>query len=203
MAVKRVNADLNVTGEVTAAGENLNQKISFLEHLLPDPPLPLNALELETGQVAGGVQVAHLALDAAAAYDYDLAAGDQNVPNVIRDGTARLLTVDSGRFDRADEGMMKLIINGTLKETLDLTQAGDGGGHLREAGHALERTQIVAHNDFEPYKRGRMRIYLGVNGCNLRSGANRIRLEHEIDSALHGSGEVTLFYDAGVSTPSI
>lgn len=51
MAVKRVNADLDVVGEVTAAGENLNQKVAFLEHLLPDPSLPLSGLEFEAGQV--------------------------------------------------------------------------------------------------------------------------------------------------------
>jgi len=203
MALKRINADLMVTGEVTAAGENLNQKISFLENLLPEAPFPLNGLEFEAGYAAGGVQVAHLALDAGAAYDYGLAAGDQNVPNVIRDGSARLLTVDTDRFDRANEGIMKLFINGTLKETLNLTQSGDGGGHLREAGHALERIDIVAHKGFEPFKRGWMRIYLGVNGCDLRPGANLVRLEHEIDGTQHGSGELTIFYDSGLSTPSV
>ncbi len=203
MATKRVNADLEVVGEVISVGDNLNQKIAYLAHLLPEPPLPLDALEFEAGQVAGGVQAAHLASDPGAAYDYGMAPGDMDVPNVIRDVTPRLLTVDTDRFDRADEGEMKLIINGTLVETLDLTQAGDGGGHLREAGHALERIQIVPHNDFEPYKRGRMRIYIGAHGCDLRPGANRIRLEHEIDGALHGWGELDLFYDAGLNTPMV
>ena len=49
-----------------------------------------------------------------------------------------------------------LLINGTLKETLDLTQASDAGGHLRTAGHALERISITAHNGFEPYKYKRL-----------------------------------------------
>ena len=203
MAKKRVNADLEVVGEVTAAGENLNAKLALLDNLLPEPPLPLNGLEFEAGQVNGGAQMANLALDAGAAYEYGLAAGNLNVPNVIRDSAARLLTVNSDRFDRADEGQMKLFLNGTLRESLDLTQTGDAGGHLREAGHALERIEIVAHNGFAPYPRGRMRIYLGVNGCVLRSGANRIRLEHEIGGALHGSGELTLFYDAGSNAPSL
>ena len=51
MATKRVNANLEVAGEVTAAGENISQKIGFLEHLLPDPPMPMNGIELEAGQV--------------------------------------------------------------------------------------------------------------------------------------------------------
>jgi len=203
MATRRVNADLVVMGEVTAAGDNLNQKIALLENLLPDPPLPLAALEFEAGQVAGGVQVAHLAHDNAAVYDFGMDAGDLNAPNVIRDSAARILSVNSDHFDRADEGEMKLLINGTLKETLDLTQASDVGGHLRTAGHALERISIIAHNGFEPYKRGRMRIYLGMNGCVLRSGANRIRLEHHIGGALHGAGELDLFYDAGINAPTI
>lgn len=203
MAIRRVNADLVVAGEVTAAGDNLNQKIALLENLLPDPPLPLDGLEFEAGQVAGNVQVGGLALAAGAVYDFGMDAGDQGVPNVIHDATARLITINTDRFERADEGVMRLLINGTLKETLDLTQAVDAGGHLRIAGHALERIDIVAHNSFEPYKRGRMRIYLGVNGCTLRSGANRIRLEHQIDGATHGAGEIDLFYDNGVNAPQI
>lgn len=203
MAIRRVNADLVVAGEVTAAGENLNQKIALLENLLPDPPLPLNGLEFEVGQVAGGIQAGGLAFDAAVAFDFGMDAGDQNVPNLIRDPSARLLSINSDRFERADEGTMRLLINGVLKETLDLTQAADAGGHLRIVGHALERTEIVAHNDFEPYKRGRMRVYLGVNSCTLRPGANRVRLEHQIDGVTHGSGEIDLFYDTGVNTPQI
>ena len=38
MATKKVNADLEVAGEVISNGENLNQKIDNLEFLLPDPP---------------------------------------------------------------------------------------------------------------------------------------------------------------------
>ena len=203
MATKKVNADLEVAGEVISNGENLNQKIDNLEFLLPDPPLPLNGMEFEDGQVSGGVQIAGIADDLASTYDYGIAAGDLNVPNVINDISPQLLSLNTDRFDKADEGVMKLIINGTEKETLDLTQAGDGGGHLRETGHALERIEIVNHNDFEPYKKGRMRIYIGSNNCNLRAGANRIRLEHEIEGQLQGSAELDLFYDDGVNTPSI
>jgi len=203
VATKRVNADLDVAGEVISNGENLNQKIDYLEYLIPEAPLPLDGMELEAGQVSGGVQVAGLADDAASTYAYDMAAGDLDVPNVINDSTPQIVTLNSNRFDRADEGLMKLLINGTQMETLDLTQVGDGGGHLRETDHALERIEIISHNDFEPYKRGRMRIYIGSNGCNLRAGSNRIRLEHEIDSQLHGSAEIDLFYDDGVNTPSI
>ena len=203
MATKRVNADLDVAGEVISNGENLNQKIDYLEYLLPEAPLPLDGMEFEAGQVSGGVQTAGLADDAASTYAYDMAAGDLDTPNVINDSTPQIVTINSNRFDRANEGLMKLLINGTQMETLDLTQAGDGGGHLRETGHALERIEIVSHNDFEPYKRGRMRIYIGFNGCNLRAGANRIRLEHEIESQLHGSAEIDLFYDDDANTPSI
>ena len=203
MATKRVNADLDVAGEVISNGENLNQKIDYLEYLLPEAPLPLDGMELEAGQVSGGVQVAGLADDPASTYAYDMVAGDQDVPNVINDSTPQIMTLNSNRFDRANEGVMKLLINGTQMETLDLIQVGDGGGHLRESGHALERIEIISHNDFEPYKRGRMRIYIGSNGCNLRAGANRIRLEHEIESQLHGATELDLFFDDGVNTPSI
>ncbi|MDP8240697.1 MAG: hypothetical protein P9X24_16535 [Candidatus Hatepunaea meridiana] len=48
-----------------------------------------------------------------------------------------------------------------------------------------------------------MRVYIGSNGCNLRAGANRIRLEHEIDEQTHGSAELDLFYDDGSNTPAI
>ena len=51
MATKRVNANLEVAGEVSAAGENLSQKIEYLEHLVPDPRLSLKVLEIEAGQV--------------------------------------------------------------------------------------------------------------------------------------------------------
>jgi len=47
MAVKRVNADLEVAGEVIAGGENLSQKIEYLEHLVPEAPLSLEGLEFE------------------------------------------------------------------------------------------------------------------------------------------------------------
>ena len=203
MATKRVNADLEVAGEVISNGENLNQKIDYLEYLLPEAPLSLDSMELESGQVSGGIQTAGLADDADSAYDYGMAEGDLDVPNVINDSTPQIVTINSNRFELANEGLMKLLINGTQMETLDLTQAGDGNGHLREDGHALERIEIVSHNDFEPYKRGQMRIYIGSNGCNLRAGANRIRLEHEIESQLHGSAELDMFYDDGVNTPSI
>jgi hypothetical protein len=203
VATKRVNADLDVAGEVISNGENLNQKIDNLEYLLPEAPLPLDDMELEAGQVSGGVQSAGLSDDPASTYAYDMAAGDLDTPNVINDSTPQIVTINSNHFDKANEGLMKLIINGTEKETLDLTQAGDGNGHLRETGHALERIEIVSHNDFEPYKRGRMRIYIGSNGCNLRAGANRIRLEHEIESQLHGSAELDMFFDDGVNNPSI
>ncbi len=45
MATKKVNADLEVAGEVISDGDNLNQKIDNLEFLLPDPPLPLTGME--------------------------------------------------------------------------------------------------------------------------------------------------------------
>ncbi|NQT34790.1 hypothetical protein HQ587_06345, partial [bacterium] len=200
MATKKVNADLEVIGEVISNGENLNQKIDNLEYLLPEAPLPMDDMELEAGQVSGGVQSAGLADDPDSTYAYGMAAGDLDAPNVISDASPQLVTLNSNRFDKANEGVMKLIINGTEKETLDLTQAGDGGGHLREAGHALERIDIVNHNDFEPYKRGQMRIYIGSNDCDLRAGANRIRLEHEIGGQLHSSAELDLFFDDGVNT---
>jgi len=203
VATKKVNADLEVIGDVISNGENMNQKIDNLEYLLPEAPLPLNSMELEAGQVSGGVQSAGLADDPNSTYAYGMAAGDLDAPNVISDASPQLVTLNSNRFDKANEGVMKLIINGTEKETLDLTQAGDGGGHLREAGHALERIDIVNHNDFEPYKRGQMRIYIGSNDCNIRTGANRIRLEHEIGGQLHGSAELDMFFDDGVNTPAI
>ena len=203
METKKLNADIEVIGDVISGGENLNEKIEYLEYLLPEEPLPLNGIEFEAGQVSGGVQTANLGDDADSAYDYGMAAGDMNVPNVINDATPQILTLNSNRFDKANEGVMKLIINGVEKETLDMTQEGDGGGHLRETGHALERIDIFNHNDFEPYKRGRMRVYIGSNGCNLRAGANRIRLEHEIEGQTHGSAELDLFYDDGSNTPAI
>ncbi|MDP8239386.1 MAG: hypothetical protein P9X24_09875 [Candidatus Hatepunaea meridiana] len=203
MATKKVNADLEVIGDVISSGDNLNEKIEYLEYLLPEEPLPLNGIEFEAGQVSGEVQTANLADDADSTYDYGMAVGDMNVPNVISDASPQILTLNSNRFDKANEGVMKLIINGVEKETLDMTQEGNGGGHLRESGHALERIDIVNYNDFEPYKKGRMRIYIGSNGCNLRAGANRIRLEHEIDEQTHGSAELNLFYDDGSNTPAI
>ncbi|MDP8238625.1 MAG: hypothetical protein P9X24_06015 [Candidatus Hatepunaea meridiana] len=203
MATKKVNADLEVIGDVISGGDNLNEKIEYLEYLLPEEPLPLNGIEFDASQVSGGVQTANLADDDDSTYDYGMAAGDMNVPNIISDASPQILTLNSNRFDKANEGVMKLIINDVEKETLDLTQAGDGGGHLREAGHALERIDIVNYNDFEPYKKGRMRVYIGSNGCNLRAGANRIRLEHEIDGQTNGSADLDLFYDDGSNTPTI
>ncbi|NQT34846.1 hypothetical protein HQ587_06630, partial [bacterium] len=61
MATKKVNADLEVIGDVISGGENLNEKIEYLEYLLPEEPLPLNGIEFEAGQVSGGVQTANLA----------------------------------------------------------------------------------------------------------------------------------------------
>ena len=203
MATKKVNADLEVVGDVISNGENLNQKIDNLEYLLPEAPLPLNGMEFEAGQVSGGVQSAGLADDPDSTFAYGMAAGDLDVPNVIGDASPQIVSLNSDRFDRANEGIMRLIINGVEKETLDLTQTGDAGGHLRETDHALERIDIINHNGFEPYKRGRIRIYIGSNSCNLRAGSNRIRLEHEIEGQLHGSAELDLFFDDAVNSPSI
>ena len=97
MATKRVNADLEVAGEVISGGENLNQKIDYLEYLLPEAPLPLDSMELEAGQVSGGIQTAGLADDAASTYAYGMAAGDQGVPNVINDSTPQIVTINSTR----------------------------------------------------------------------------------------------------------
>ena len=110
MATKRVNADLEVAGEVISNGENLNQKIDYLEYLLPEAPLPLDSMEFEAGQVSGGVQAAGLADDPDSSYDFDMTAGDQDVPNVINDSTPQIVTFNSNRFERANEGLMKLLI---------------------------------------------------------------------------------------------
>ena len=78
MAVKRVNADLEVAGEVIAAGENLSRKIEYLEHLVPEAPLPLAGLEFEN--VAGGVRSGGLADDGVVDhYAYGLSPGDVGV----------------------------------------------------------------------------------------------------------------------------
>ncbi len=202
MAVKRVNADLEVAGEVIAGGENLSRKIEYLEHLVPEAPLPLAGLEFEN--VAGGVQSGGLADDGVVDhYAYGLNAGDIGVGNIIRDSSPTILTLNSNRFDRADEGLLKLYINEELKETLDLTVAGDENGRLYQEGNALERIEITIYNDFEPFKKGHARIHIGLGGAGLQPGANKVRLVHEIEGAEHGSGELILFYDDGAASPAL
>lgn len=91
MATKKVNADLEVTGEVSAAGENLSQKVEYLEYLVPEAPLTLEGLEFEN--VSGGVQSAGLADDGVVDhYAYNLSPGDVGVGNIIRDSLPIILT---------------------------------------------------------------------------------------------------------------
>jgi len=202
MATKRVNANLEVAGEVTAAGENLSQKIEYLEYLIPEAPLPLEGLEFES--VSGGVRTGGLADDGVVEhYAYGLNPGDVGVGNIIRDASPTIFTLNSNRFDRANEGLLKLYINDTLIETMDLTDPGDENGYLYQTGNALERIEITIYNDFEPFKKGRARIYIGLNNADLVQGANRVRLVHEIDAAEHGSGELIIFYDTGAESPAL
>ena len=192
MAVKKVNADLEVAGTVIGDGVNLNTKIALLENLIPDEPLPLNALEFENTTPA----IAGVAQAAGANYAYGINPGDENVPNCINMDVPFFLTVDDDRFGKADQGELRLFINEVLEETLNL--------ETDDTGTAILLVSKVTYNNFEPWKKGQARVRIGpVYGTALVGGANKVRLEHWIDGALYGYGDIILFYDSGTDGVSM
>ena len=192
MAVKTVNANLEVAGTVSGDGVNLNEQITLLNNLIPDEPLPLNALEFETTTPA----TAGVAQAAGANYAYGIAAGDENVPNCINTDVPFFLTVNLDRFGKADHGELKLYINEVWEETLNL--------EADDPGTAILLVSRVTYNNFEPWQKGLVRVRIGpVYGTALVDGANKVRLEHWVDSELYGSGEIVLFYDSGTGSVSM
>ena len=87
------------------------------------------------------------------------------VGNIIWDSSPTILALNSNRFDRSNEGLLKLYLSDEFKETMDPTAAGDQNGRLHQARNALERIEVTIYNDFELFKKGRVRIYLGLNGA--------------------------------------
>jgi len=192
MAIKKVNADLEVAGTVSGSGVNLNTKVALLENLVPAEPLPLNALEFEnTVPVTAGVAQA-----TGANYAYGISPGAENVPNCINTDVPFFLTVNDDRFGKADRGELRLYINETLEETLNL--------EIDDTGTAILLLSKVTYNNFEPWQKGQARIRIGpVYGTALVDGANKVRLEHWIEGALYGYGEIILFYDSGAAAVSM
>ena len=124
MATKKVNADLEVAGTITGDGINLNEQIALLNYLIPDEPLPLNALAFEgSTPVTAGVAQAE-----GSNYAYGINPGDENVPNINSIPYPHWLTVDLDRFGKADKGELRLYLNEVLKDTLDLPTTVVGGG---------------------------------------------------------------------------
>ena len=192
MAVKTVNANLEVAGTITGDGVNLNTQVALLENLIPDEPLPLNALEFETTTPA----TAGVAQAAGANYAYGINAGDENVPNCINMDVPFFLTVNLDRFGKADQGELKLYINEVLEETLNLESD--------DPGTAILLVSKVTYNNFEPWQKGIARVRIGpVYGTALVDGANKVRLEHWVNEELYGSGEIVLFYDSGFDSVSM
>ena len=192
MAVKKVNANLEVAGTVSGDGVNLNTQVALLENLIPDEPLPLNALEFETTTPA----TAGVAQAAGANYAYGINAGDENVPNCINTDVPFFLTVDDDRFGKADQGELRLYINEVLEETLNL--------EADDPGTAILLVSKVTYNNFEPWQKGLVRVRIGpVYETALVDGANKVRLEHWVNDALYGSGEIVLFYDSGTGAVSM
>ena len=188
MAVKKVNADLEVAGTVMGNGVNLNDQITLLNNLIPEEPLPLNALEFEDliPETAGVAQAAGYN------YAYGINPGDENVPNIIGIQYPHWLTVNLDRFGKADLGELRLYLNEELKDTLDLPTAVIGHGD------AVILISRVTYNNFEPFQKGQARVVSSATlGVEPILGANKIRLEHWVDGALYGSGEIILFWDGG------
>jgi len=208
-----VKGDSNVTGNLDVDGSvydrdedgnirNLSSLMNVLEKTLPSGYNSLSSLSITSGLYSGRV-----ADGSSSGYVYSNHSIGQDI-NDIRFGVTNLRAGGSTEFGYANKGILRLLVNGTEMDSVDLTLYSPDNTPGTSAPvdsypvSGIQVSDLEKHSNFSnsawfnippEYTRGEVKIT--VPTAWMQKGSNRIRLEHLDGQTLLGFGEAIYFYD--------
>ena len=167
----------------------------ILKYLAPPPPQPLSGDLNYTITFKSGIIAQH-------PNDGGLAGTLHN--RITNTTDFQGSTPDpSNRFDKADEGYLRLYKNNVVVDEFDLGSSFDESERegcqsyppATSAGGYITVTSVCWHNNFPAYQRGNARV--NFNASLLDVGYNRIELSHEIGASIDRTNPQIIYYDDG------
>lgn len=153
-------------------------------------------------------------------YDGRLSAGNINYESgkgpgtsqtfyILTDATFNLTSAASPVFNKADKGNLKVYINGSLVETLNVgalfNEAYRAGTQVytpyTSGGGYLTVLSVAWFNSFPMWQRGQARI--NITPGDLRQGWNAVYLLHDGSGFSQASTVYNFFYDQGTLSPTV
>jgi hypothetical protein len=180
--------------QVDGMMDRMDSQLEALESLLPEEPILLGgeftvSIDTYSGYLSNGP----FNFDTLEPHDYSL--------NLINSTNFYLTNKIDQQFGRADQGILRLYINGVEVDTFDL------GGNFNEnervgyqsypplygVNNKLEITEVGMYNNYSIYQKGIFKIH--ISSGDILVGENEIKLLHDIDSLNQYEASMILYYD--------
>jgi len=172
----------------------MDSQLDALESLLPEEPLLLgggfkSSIDLHSGYISSGP------------FNMDTLEPEDFTLNIIDTTTFYLTNSIDQQFGMADQGILKLYINGIEVDTFNLGVAFNplelnGMQSYTPAygpNNILKIIEVGMYNNYSIYQKGVFEIY--INNGDLLVGENEVKLLHDIDSLNQYEASMILYYD--------